>query len=57
MMQKKYAHDSRAQGLLVNRGEERMCQCLAMTKRSDGSLRYAFDTVRSLKEANIDILR
>lgn len=55
-MQKKYAHDSRAQGLLAKGGEERMCQCLAMTKRSDGSLRYAFDTVRSLKEAKIDIL-
>jgi len=57
VMQKKYAHDSRAQGLLVKGGEERMCQCLAMTKRSDGSLRHAFDTVRRLKEANIDILR
>lgn len=55
-MQKKYAHDRRTQGLLEKGGEERMCQCLAMTKRSDGSLRYAIDTVRSLKEAGIDIL-
>lgn len=55
-MQKKYARDPRAQDLLAKGGEERMCQCLAMTKRSDGSLRYALDTVRGLKEAGVDIL-
>lgn len=55
-IQKKYAHDPRAQYLLAEGGAERMCQCLAMTKRSDGSLGYAFDTVRSLKEAGVDIL-
>ena len=55
-MQKRYAHDPRIQELLVPGARENMCECLAMTKDRDGSLRNAIDTVRKLKEAGIDIV-
>ena len=55
-MQERYAHDPRVQNLLVEGGRDRMCQCLAMTNANDGSLRNAIDTVKRLKEAEIDII-
>jgi imidazolonepropionase-like amidohydrolase len=55
-MQEQYAHDSRIQPLLSEGGQKRMCECLEMTTAQDGSRRYALETVKSLKEAGIDIV-
>ena len=55
-MQERYAHDPRVQKLLAEGGQERMCQCLAMTNAQRGSLRNAIETVKRLKEAGIDIV-
>ena len=55
-MQERYAHDPRVEGLLDEGGRERMCQCLAMTSVNDGSLKYAVEAVRRLREAGVDIV-
>lgn len=55
-MQERYAHDPRVQDLLVDGERESMCQCIAMTSRSEGSLRFAIETVKKLKENGIDVL-
>ncbi|KAF2170628.1 hypothetical protein M409DRAFT_19444 [Zasmidium cellare ATCC 36951] len=55
-MQEGYAHDARVKRLLVEGGQEKLCQCSAMTSANDGSLRNGVETVRRLKDAGIDII-
>ncbi|KAE9966515.1 hypothetical protein BLS_006952 [Venturia inaequalis] len=51
----KYAHDPRAEGKLGEAERKRMCQC--MDFKTEGSkVEYAYEAVRQLKDAGIDIV-
>ncbi|KAK4996881.1 hypothetical protein LTR66_003609 [Elasticomyces elasticus] len=54
-MQEAFAHDERAARLLGDVERERMCQCMAMAKEK-GKVEYAYESVKKLKAAGIDIL-
>lgn len=54
--QEKFAHDPRVKGLLAEGAAERMCACMAFAKSTGAQLENAFETVRQLKAAGIDIL-
>lgn len=55
-MQEKYAHDPRVQQLLSEAGRQKMCECSAVASVNHASLGNAFETVRVLKGAGIDIV-
>jgi hypothetical protein len=55
-LQHAYAHDPRIQHLLPEESRDRVCACMAMCKVDGGSVEHAYETVRQLKAAGIDIL-
>lgn len=54
--QKKFAHDPRIQHLLPEEARNRVCACMAMCKHSGASVEHAYQAVRQLKAAGVDIL-
>ncbi|PVH93662.1 hypothetical protein DM02DRAFT_603672 [Periconia macrospinosa] len=54
-LQKKFAHDPRVQHLLSKNDVEHVCSCMNMAK-THAKVKYAYDSVRMLREAGIDIL-
>ncbi|KAK5163269.1 uncharacterized protein LTR77_010855 [Saxophila tyrrhenica] len=54
--QEKFAHDPRVQHLIGQSGREQMCKCMSFAKRTGASFEHAFETVRQLKAAGIEIL-
>lgn len=54
-MAEKYAHDPRAEGKLGEEERKRMCQCMNF-KKEGSKVEYAYEAVRQLKEAGIDIV-
>jgi hypothetical protein len=54
--QEKFAHDPRVQHLLPEEARHRVCACMSMCKYEGASVEYAYESVRQLKAAGIDIL-
>jgi imidazolonepropionase-like amidohydrolase len=54
-LQKRYAHDKRAAGLIDEKEAGKMCSCMAMGAGSSKA-EYAFESVKMLRQAGIDIL-
>ncbi|KAI1139381.1 hypothetical protein F5Y05DRAFT_346173 [Hypoxylon sp. FL0543] len=53
--QERYAHDPRVQKLLGAGGTQHLCACMALAN-GDASVEYAYQSVRELKAAGIDII-
>jgi hypothetical protein len=51
----KYAHDPRAEGKLGEAERKRMCMCMDF-KKEGSKVEYAYESVRQLKKAGIDII-
>jgi len=51
----RFAHDSRVEGKIDEVGLERLCKCMNFRKESS-KVEYAYESVRWLKEAGIDII-
>lgn len=54
--QEKFAHDLRIQHLLPEEARQRVCACMSMCKYEGASVEYAYESVRQLKAAGIDIV-
>lgn len=55
-LQEKFAHDPRIQHLLPEDARHRVCACMSMAKLPGASVEYAYETVRQLKAAGVDIV-
>ena len=55
-LQEKFAHDPRVQHLIGQKERQNMCTCMALAKHAGCKLENAFESVRQLKKAGIDIL-
>lgn len=55
-MQEGYARDERVAGLLGEAERERLCACMGMARREGNSVEYAYESVRVLKGAGIDVV-
>lgn len=53
--QEGYAHDPRVQQLLGEAEKHRLCMCMGMANETSKAA-YAYDSVRQLKAAGIDIV-
>jgi hypothetical protein len=51
----KFAHDKRVKGKISEKGRENLCRCMDFKKESS-KVEYAYESVRQLKAAGIDIL-
>ena len=51
----KFAHDPRVAGLLSEKDRKSMCECTNMTAETS-KLEYAFESVRQLHKAGVDII-
>jgi imidazolonepropionase-like amidohydrolase len=54
-LQHRYAHDERTKGLISDEKRGNMCQCMAFAAQH-GKVEYAYESVRVLKEAGVDVL-
>jgi imidazolonepropionase-like amidohydrolase len=54
--QGKFAHDPRVQHLLPEDARHRVCACMSMSKFEGASVEHAYESVRQLKAAGVDIL-
>ena len=54
--QEKFAHDPRVKHLIAEPQREQMCMCMAFAKQAGATFENAFESVRQLKKAGIDIL-
>jgi hypothetical protein len=54
--QARFAHDPRVQHLLPEEARHRVCACMSMCKVEGATFEYAYETVRQLKAAGIDIV-
>lgn len=54
--QEKFAHDPRVQRLIGEAQRNSACACMAFAKDRGATFEHAFESVRQLKEAGIDIL-
>lgn len=54
-MQEAYAHDARVQFVLGAEEKHRMCLCMSMATE-DCRVEYAYESVRQLKAAGVDIV-
>ena len=55
-LQEQYAHDPRIQHLVGEQQRQAMCMCMAFSKGTGATWENAFETVKMLKAAGIDIL-
>lgn len=53
--QERFAHDERVKALLDEEARGRMCHCMSMAAKH-GKAEYAYESVRKLKGAGIDVL-
>ncbi|KAI0838493.1 hypothetical protein F5Y06DRAFT_48012 [Hypoxylon sp. FL0890] len=53
--QEKYAHDPRVQKLLSAEGKQKLCACIGLGN-DDATVEFAYQSVRELKAAGIDII-
>jgi hypothetical protein len=51
----KFAHDKRAEGKIGDRGRENLCRCMDF-KKDTSKVEHAYESVRQLKAAGIDII-
>jgi len=51
----KFAHDKRVEGKICEKGKENLCRCLDFKTKSS-KVEYAYESVRQLKAAGIDII-
>ena len=51
----RFAHDKRAEGKISEKGKKGMCSCMNFCA-GIGKVEYAYETVRKLKAAGIDII-
>jgi hypothetical protein len=54
--QERFAHDPRIQHLLPEDARHRVCACMSMCKVKGATVEHAYESVRQLKAAGIDIL-
>jgi imidazolonepropionase-like amidohydrolase len=54
--QERFAHDPRVQHLLPEDARHRVCACMSMAKHEGASVENAYESVRQLKAAGIDVL-
>jgi hypothetical protein len=54
--QEKFAHDPRVKNMIGEAEQNHMCACMDFAKRAGTTLNNAFETVRQLKAAGIEIL-
>lgn len=54
-LQDRFAHDPRVKGLIGEREVTNLCNCMGFANQL-GRIEYAYESVRKLKEAGIDIL-
>ena len=54
-LQHKFAHDKRIEGLIGEKEIGNLCHCMAMAK-NNAKVEYAYESVKMLKEAGIDII-
>ena len=54
--QEKFAHDPRVQHLIGDVERQRLCMCMAFANHGGATSENAFETVRQLKRAGIDIV-
>jgi imidazolonepropionase-like amidohydrolase len=54
-LQEKYAHDPRTQEMLSEEKRGNMCQCMGFAVEH-GKVEYAYESVRALKSAGVEIL-
>jgi len=55
-LQEKFAHDPRIQHLLPEDARHRVCMCMSMATLPGASVEHAYEAVRQLKAAGIDIV-
>ncbi|ORY11712.1 hypothetical protein BCR34DRAFT_483681 [Clohesyomyces aquaticus] len=53
--QEKFAHDKRVEGLIGEKEKGNMCKCMSFAAKT-GKVEYAYESVRMLREAGIDIV-
>lgn len=54
--QERFAHDPRIQHLLPEEARHRVCACMAMAKAGGASVVHAYEAVRQLKAAGVDVV-
>ena len=54
-LQEKFAHDPRVKGLIGEAGVQNMCNCMGFAAQN-GKVEFAYESVRMLKKAGVDIL-
>lgn len=54
--QERFAHDPRVQHLLPEEARHRVCACMEMCKVPGASVEFAYEAVRQLKAAGVDVL-
>lgn len=54
-IQEKFAHDERVKGMIGEKELGNLCQCMAFAQ-GKGKVEYAYESVRVLKDAGIDIV-
>ncbi|KAL5402087.1 hypothetical protein PMIN04_013044 [Paraphaeosphaeria minitans] len=54
-LQERYAHDSRVRGLLDESAVLNLCSCMGFAAQH-GNVEYAYESVRMLRDAGVDIL-
>ena len=55
-LQEKFAHDPRIEHLLPEDARDRVCACMSMAKLPGASVDHAYEAVRQLKAAGVDIV-
>jgi imidazolonepropionase-like amidohydrolase len=55
-LQERFAHDPRVQGLISEEAVGKLCDCMGFAAKSGAKAEYAYESVRMLKKAGIDIV-
>lgn len=55
-IQERFAHDKRIEGLIGEKEIGNLCNCMAMAANSGAKAEYAYESVRMLRKAGIDIV-
>jgi imidazolonepropionase-like amidohydrolase len=55
-LQERFAHDPRIKGLIDDKGIGKLCNCMGFAAQSGAKTEYAYESVRMLQKAGIDIV-
>ena len=55
-IQERFAHDPRVKGLLSDESLTNLCACMGFAAKSGAKAEYAYESVRMLRKAGIDIV-